>query len=89
METERHEVLGVEFDVNKERVGSWRMFQLFQAAQKSVDDFDKIDAVMSIACYITDMTADEFIEKCGGEDAPLTKVLEIASTLISEAYPKN
>lgn len=89
METERHEVCGVEFEVIKERIGSWHVFQLFQEAQKTVDDFGKIDAVMKIACYITDSTPEEFIAKCGGEDAPLTNVLEIASTLIAESYPKN
>ena len=89
METERHDVLGVEFEVIKERIGSWHVFQLFQEAQKAADDYGKIDAVMSIACYITDLQPDEFIGKCGGEDAQLTRVLEIASTLISAAYPKN
>ena len=89
MEFERYEVKGIWFDVNKQRVGSWHMFQLFQRAQKAADDFDKIDAVMSIACYITNLEPDEFIERCGGEDAPLTDVLEIASNLIAAAYPKN
>lgn len=89
METERHEVSGVEFDVIKERIESWRAFQLFKTVQQAEDNVVKIDAVMEIACYITDMQLDEFIDKCGGVDVPIMKIIETASTLIAQAYPKN
>lgn len=89
MEFERYEVQGRQFEVAKQRIGSWRAFQLLKEAEQAEDIYGKIDAVMSIACYITDMQIDEFIEHCGGEDTPMTDVLQIASELVAAAYPKN
>ena len=84
-----HEVGGVEFVVISEKLNGWHVFGLLKKVRLEEDDFAKVDALIEIACYITGLSVDEFIAKCGGEDVPVADVVSIATELITKAYPKN
>lgn len=83
------EVQGIPFHVETKKLSGWHVFNLLKKAKLAFDDYEKVSALVEIACYITGLSEDEFVEKCGGEDAPIQVVVSIATELISEAYPKN
>lgn len=83
------EVSGIEFSVKPERLSGWHVFNLLKRAKSSEDDYDKVSALVEIACYITGLSEDGFVAKCGGDDAPIQTVVSVATELISAAYPKN
>ena len=89
METERIEVGGYTFDVNREKAQGWHVFQLMRKAQTAEGDFAKMDIALEIACYITGMDQGSFVEACGGEDASPIKIMETAAELMTRALPKN
>lgn len=89
MAERKYEVMGIEFEVIPEKLGGWHVFNLLKAVRTCEDDFDKVSALMEIACYITGMSEDEFVQKCGGDDVPVADVVGIATELITKAYPKN
>lgn len=82
-------VQGIEFDVLTEKLGGWHVFNLLKKTRQVEDDYEKVSALIEIACYITGLSEDEFVEKCGGEDAPIAVIVGVATELIQEAYPKN
>lgn len=84
-----HEVQGIEFAVKPEKLNGWHVFNLLKKVRVEQDDYAKVDALIEIACYITGLSEDEFIAKCGGEDVPIADVVSIATELITKAYPKN
>jgi len=88
-ERKKVEVNGIEFDVSTEKLAGWHVFQLLKQARQNTNDYEQIDAVMEIVTYITGLTVDEFVDMCGGEDMPITDIMQTATALIMEAYPKN
>ena len=83
------EVMGIEFAVNTEKLSGWHVFNLLKKAKTVTDDYERVSAVIEIACYITELDEAEFIERCGGDDAPVQTVVQVATELIAAAYPKN
>ena len=88
-ERKQYEVQGIEFDVNADKLAGWKVFNMLKEARDADDEYDKVSAVMGIACYITECTEGEFVDKCGGEDAPVADIINVATQLIMAAYPKN
>lgn len=86
---ERVEVEGIAFDYEPERLKGWKTFQLMSKTRDSSDEYERVESVVEIVCYIAGITVDEFVDKCGGEDTSLEKVVRIASEFIAEVYPKN
>ena len=82
-------VNGEEFPVLTNKLGSWKVFRMLAAARKEEDEYEKAMDMLYIALFITGLSEDEFVEKCGGDDASVAQVLETAATIIAEAYPKN
>ena len=90
METERVKVEGITFNVNKDRLGGWHAFKLLSKANEGGENnFAIVDAFLELACYITGLTEDDFIKKCGGEDVQVQRIIEIIVELVKRAYPKN
>lgn len=87
--TERIEVEGIEFEYEPERLKGWRAFQLLKQSREATDDYERVENVLAIACYIADMSIDDFVDKCGGEDTSIEFIVKVASGLIAGAYPKN
>ena len=86
---EHCEVMGIGFDVITEKLTGWHVFNLLKKTRIALDDYEKVAALIEIACYITGLEEQEFIEKCGGDDVPVADVVAIATGLITQAYPKN
>ena len=86
--TERINIEGIEFEYDTERLKGWRAFQLLKQSRAAKDDYERVDNVLAIACYIADMSIDEFVDKCGGEDTNIEFIVRVASELIAGAYPK-
>ena len=86
--TERIEIEGIPFDYDPERLKGWRAFQLLKQSREAKDDYERVENVLAIACYIADTTIEEFVDKCGGEDTSVEVIVRIASELIAGAYPK-
>lgn len=89
MEQKSIEIGGAQFEVDAAKLGSWRVFNMLKKVRTSEDDFGRVDLLMEIACYITGLELDAFIEKCGGDEASAEHVISLASKLIMAAYPKN
>ena len=85
----RIDVNGLAFDIDEQKLGGWHVFQLLKNVRTIEDDYEKVSLLLEIACYITGLTEDEFIGKCGGEDTPIVEIVQTAVSLIQEAYPKN
>ena len=86
--TERIEIEGIEFEYETERLKGWRAFQLLKQSREAKDDYERVENVLAIACYIANMGIEEFVDKCGGEDTSIEIIVRIASELIAGAYPK-
>lgn len=80
---------GVDFTVNADKLSGWHVFNLLKKAKTADNDYEQVSALVEIACYICDLSEDEFIEKCGGDDTHIQTIVSIATELISQAYPKN
>lgn len=87
--TERIEIEGIDFEYEPERLKGWRAFQLLKQSREAKDDYERVENVLAIACYIVNMGIEEFVDKCGGEDTNIEVIVRIASELIAGAYPKN
>lgn len=85
----RIEVNGISFDVLEEKLGGWHVFNLLKDVRTSDDDYNRVAKLIEVCCYITGLDENGFIEKCGGDDTPITDVVQTAVDLITEAYPKN
>ena len=83
------EALGVEFTVDTEKLGGWHVFNLLKQAQSVTNSYEQVAALLEIACYITGLDEQEFVERCGGEDAPVQNIVATATEIITKAYPKN
>lgn len=83
------EVRGIVFDVADEKLGGWHVFTLLKKTQQVDNDYEKVSTLLEIACYITGLSESEFVEKCGGDDAPIAVIVGVATELIQAAYPKN
>ena len=83
------EANGVSFAVIPERLSGWHVFKLMKDAQTAQNDYERVSLLVEIACYLTGLSEEAFVDKCGGEDAPIENVVATATELISAAYPKN
>ena len=88
MEQRTVEIEGIEFTIDTSKLGTWRSFNIVKKAYAANDDYQRIDSLIEIACYITDLTEQELIEKCGGDEVSLERVVTVVSQLIAETYPK-
>ena len=85
----RVEVNGIGFDVLEDKLGGWHVFNLLKEVRTADDDYSRVAKLIEICCYVTGLQESEFVDKCGGEDAPISDVVQTAVDLITEAYPKN
>ena len=85
----RIEVNGKTFDVQESKIAGWHVFDLLKKTRQTDDDYERVALLLEVACYITGLQESEFLDKCGGEDAPIVDVVQTAVGLITEAYPKN
>lgn len=81
---------GHEFKVYPSRFMHWKAFRLVALMDDTeVSEFQKIDAALALVTYVTDMTADEFIERLGGDTTNVKEIMTACAEIIAEVAPKN
>lgn len=83
-------VRGLKIEVNDEFVNSWRAFELMlEFNRDDIDVFRKLALSFELIEEATDITKEEIVEAVGGPMSPAEKVMETASEIMQEVFPKN
>lgn len=84
------EVRGDEITYDAKRAANWKSFELSCViADESASVMEKSRAIFELIEYVTDLTKEDIVERCGGEDAGAADVMAYALEVIAGTSPKN
>lgn len=83
----RHSVSGLEFEVNEERCRSWKAFGIMRRVLDGTE-VHRVSAMLELVTYCTDLTEEDILTACGGDDAPAQGVIRMLSAIVGECFPK-
>lgn len=83
-------IQGEEITYDTKKAANWKTFELSCViSDEDASVMDKTRAIFELIEYVTDMSKDEVIEHCGGEDASASEVMAYALEIIAGISPKN
>ena len=88
--TEKKEIDGLEFTVDRDKAGSWGALKMLRRARDLQDDgVGQLDALLELVGYVTDVDVEAIVAHCGGDSAQVKDVAILTGKIISECFPKN
>ena len=89
-ETQTITVNGRDYTVYPKRLLHWKAFNLIAAIDDADNtEFQKVSAALEFVSYVTDTTAQEFIDGLGGDTANMMDVMAVCAEIIQAVAPKN